>query len=133
MLFTAEGVFQVQMQPAGDPSAQDGISLGHMKLSKKFDGGLVGTGEGEMLTAATAQKGSAGYVAIERVCGSLQGRSGSFVLQHSGSMDRGAQQLRIHIVPDSGTGELLGIAGEFLLRLENGQHFYTLRYSLPSP
>jgi hypothetical protein len=113
--FTAEGRFTVQMKP----------------LSKQFEGDLVGAGEGRMLTAMTAQPGSAGYVAIERVTGRLHGRSGSFVLQHQGVMDRGSQQLGIRIVPDSGTGELAGIAGEFKIRVEAGVHDYALHYSLP--
>ncbi len=128
---SAAGLFTVQMQPLGEPDLVDGVALGRVKLSKQFDGQLVGSGEGEMLTALTSDPGSAGYVAIERVTGALNGRKGSFVLQHSGVMDAGARALRIHIVPHSGTGELAGIAGEFVLRIEAGQHHYTLNYRLP--
>lgn len=128
---TATGTFSVRMQPLVDTLVSEGVSLGRLKLSKAFEGGLVATGEGEMLTATTPVPGSAGYVAIERVTGVLDGRHGSFVLQHSGSMGGGSQHLRIEVVPGSGTGELTGMAGEFLLRVEAGQHHYTLNYRLP--
>lgn len=91
----------------------------------------VATGQGEMLTALTPEKGSAGYVAIERVTGTLHGRNGSFVFQHSGTMDRGAQQLSIGAVPGSGTGALAGIQGSFRLRIVDGQHLYEFDYTLP--
>ncbi|PYT10028.1 MAG: DUF3224 domain-containing protein [Acidobacteria bacterium] len=106
-------------------------SEGRMLLDKRFEGDLVGTGKGEMLTALTSVKGSAGYVAIERVAGTLHGRSGAFVFQHSGSMNRGAQQLSITVVPDSGTGALVGISGTFKLNIVDGKHFYEFEYSLP--
>jgi hypothetical protein len=103
-----------------------------MSLDKQFSGDLLATGQGEMLTAMTPTKGSAGYVAIERVTGTLHGRSGSFVFQHSGTMERGAQQLSITVVPDSGTGELAGIAGRFTLQIVEGKHLYDLAYTLPA-
>ena len=127
----AKGTFVVQMKPQQEDSAQDDVSLGRMSLDKRFEGDLVATGSGEMLTAITPVKGSAGYVAIERVSGSLHGRSGRFVLQHSGTMNRGGQQLSITIVPDSGTSELTGIGGVFKLEIKDGKHFYVLDYSLP--
>ena len=127
----AKGTFTVAMAPVADAGAVDGVQLGRMSLDKRFEGDLVGTGKGEMLTAMTPVKGSAGYVAIERVTGALHGRSGSFALQHSGLMDRGAQHLTIAVVPDSGTGGLTGIAGTFTLTIEGGKHFYALEYSLP--
>lgn len=126
----ARGQFTVKMVPLGEPDAADGVTLGRMALDKVFDGDLAGTGHGQMLTALTPVKGSAGYVAIERVTGRLHGRSGSFVLQHGGTMDRGAQQLSIAIVPGSGTGELTGIAGVFHLRIDGGVHLYELDYTL---
>jgi hypothetical protein len=104
-----------------------------MSLHKRFEGDLVATGEGEMLTALTPIKGSAGYVAIERVTGTLGGRSGSFVFQHSGTMDAGDQRLSISVVPGSGTGELGGLIGRFTLRIADGQHFYEFEYTLPPP
>ena len=131
MSTVAKGTFVVQMKPQPGDGAQDGISLGQMSLDKRFEGDLVATGSGEMLTAITPVKGSAGYVAIERVSGSLNGRSGSFVLQHTGTMNRGGQQLSITIVPDSGTSELTGIGGVFKLEIKDGKHFYVLDYSLP--
>jgi hypothetical protein len=127
----ANGTFAVQMKPQDDGSSADGVSLGRMSLDKVFAGDLVGTGQGQMLTALTAVKGSAGYVAIERVTGTVHGKAGSFVMQHSGTMNKGAQQLSITLVPDSGTGELVGIQGVFRLRIEAGQHHYALDYTLP--
>jgi len=101
-----------------------------MTLDKRFHGDLVGTSRGQMLTAGTDVKGSAGYVAVERVTGALQGRSGTFALQHSGTMTRGAPELTITVVPDSGTGELAGLEGKMAIRIEGGQHFYDLEYTL---
>ena len=132
MTHIAKGSFNVQIQPQGEPSAADGVSLGRMSLDKTFEGDFAGTGRGEMLTAMTAVQGSAGYVAIERVSGILNGRRGSFVMQHGGTMTRGAPQLAISIVPDSGTGELAGIAGVFKLRQAEGKHFYEIEYTLPA-
>lgn len=128
---TAQGSFTVQMTPLGEPDVADGLNLGHLSLAKEFSGDLVATSHGRMLTALTPVKGSAGYVAIERVNGTLQGRSGSFVFQHSGSMDHGAQRLSISVVPDSGTGGLAGISGEFRITITDGQHFYEFDYALP--
>lgn len=130
MPVVAKGTFTVQMKPQGDASTADGVSLGRMSLDKTFAGDFVGTGKGEMLTALTGSKGSAGYVAIERVTGVLNGVAGAFVLQHSGLMDNGAQSLAIRIVPDSGTGGLAGIRGEFRLRVEGGVHHYELEHEL---
>ncbi|MCB0216624.1 MAG: DUF3224 domain-containing protein [Caldilineae bacterium] len=128
---TARGTFEVELKPLGTPSDTDGVSLGRMSLVKRFTGDLVATANGEMLSARTPVEGSAGYVAIERVTGSLQGRSGSFVLQHSGIMSAGTQQLSIRVVPGSGTAELAGIRGELQLEIANGVHHYELVYSLP--
>lgn len=131
----ASGTFEVKMEPqAGGPEVAavegSGTQLGRMLLHKRFSGSLAGTGEGQMLTAVSDTPGSAGYVAIERVVGILDGRSGSFVFQHSGTMDRGSQQLSITVVPGSGSGELAGLAGRFVLRIEGGQHFYDFDYTL---
>jgi hypothetical protein len=127
----AKGTFTVDTRPQGEPRVAEGVSLGRVSLSKRFEGDLAGTGDGEMLTALTAVQGSAGYVAIERVIGTLHGRSGSFVFQHTGTMDRGAQQLSITVVPGSGTGSLAGIAGTFRLNVVGGKHFYEFEYTLP--
>lgn len=128
----ARGTFEVKLAPL-DPAdeAGDGNQLGRMSIDKRITGDLQASTRGQMLSALTATKGSAGYVAIERVSGTLHGRRGSFVLQHSGRMDRGAQSLAIHVVPDSGTGELAGLRGEFRLTIADGVHSYELDYSLP--
>jgi hypothetical protein len=127
----AKGAFNVEMKPQTEPSSADGVSLGRMSLDKRFEGDLVATGVGEMLTALTPNQGSAGYVAIERVTGTLRGRSGSFVFQHSGTMDQGTQRLSITVVPGSGTGELAGISGSFKINFAEGRHLYEFEYSLP--
>lgn len=131
MSFVAKGSFTVRLDPQGEPEVVDGVTLGRRSIDKQFEGDLVGGSRGEMLSALTPVAGSAGYVAIERVQGRLHGREGGFVLQHSGSMERGAQTLSITVVPDSGSGELAGIRGVFHLRIEQGQHFYELEYRLP--
>jgi hypothetical protein len=102
-----------------------------MSLSKRFEGDLTAVGQGEMLTALTPVKGSAGYVAIERVTGTLHGKAGGFVFQHSGTMNRGAQELSIRVVPGSGTGQLAGIEGNFKIDIVDGTHYYEFEYTLP--
>lgn len=101
-----------------------------MSLDKQFHGDLEGTSKGEMLTAMTSVQGSAGYVAIERVSGTLHGRSGTFVLQHNATMTRGAPQLAIIVVPDSGTGQLAGLAGKMTINIADGKHSYEFEYTL---
>jgi hypothetical protein len=123
----ATGTFEVVMQPLAPPDALPG----RLALNKQFQGDLVAVGKGEMLTALTSVQGSAGYVAIEQVTGTLHGRAGSFVFQHSGIMNRSVQQLSITVIPDSGTGELTGLAGTFLLKIIDGKHLYTFDYTLP--
>ena len=127
----AAGTFQVTMNP--DPSyegLEGGIVLGRLSLTKQFAGDLEASSVVQMLSAGTSVKGSAGYVAIERVVGRLAGRSGSFVLQHSGSMARGQATLTVSVVPDSGTDELVGLAGRMAIEIVDGQHFYDLDYTL---
>ncbi len=134
MTHHATGTFEVVIQPqptAAPASAAEPKGVGRMSLDKTFSGELVGTGSGEMLTAMTDTKGSAGYVAVEMVSGTLQGRKGSFMLQHSGSMNRGAPSLVITVVPDSGRGELVGITGQLTIRIDGGKHFYDFEYALP--
>jgi hypothetical protein len=127
----ARGQFEVKMTPQADVGGEaPGVKLGRLVLEKVFRGDLEATGLGQMLTAVSDTPGSAGYVAIERVTGTLHGREGSFVFQHAGSMDRGAQSLSITVVPGSGSGELAGLAGSFSLRIEGGQHFYEFDYTL---
>lgn len=131
MTQTAKGTFKVEMKPQGEADTSDGVALGHLLLDKRFEGDLVAAGQGRMLTAMGSVKGSAGYVAIERVTGTLHGRTGSFVFLHVGKMDRGASDLSITVVPDSGTGDLAGISGTFNLKVESGQHTYAFDYDLP--
>ena len=102
-----------------------------MSINKSISGDLVATTVGQMLSAMTKVKGSAGYVAIERVDGVLAGRKGTFVLQHMGTMNKGAPSLSVTVVPDSGTGELAGIAGEFNIIIAGGKHSYEFKYTLP--
>ena len=126
----ATGTFEVKLVPQPSGESPDGNSLGRMSIDKQFHGDLEATSQGEMLSAMTGVKGSAGYVAIERVTGALAGRRGTFVLQHSGSMARGAQQLVVSVVPDSGTGELLGLAGTMAISIADGKHSYDFEYTL---
>lgn len=126
----ASGTFEVAMKPQPLHDHPEDAVLGRMTLDKKFHGDLEAASKGEMLTAVTATQGSAGYVAIERVTGTLQGRSGSFVLQHSGTMTRGTPHLIITVVPDSGTGQLAGIAGTMTINIADGKHSYDFEYTL---
>jgi hypothetical protein len=127
----ARGQFEVKMTPqAGGEDQAEGVKLGRLLLEKVFHGDLDATSQGEMLTAVSDTPGSAGYVAIEKVTGTLHGQRGSFVFQHSGTMDHGAQQLSITVVPGSGSGGLAGLVGRFALRIEGGQHFYEFHYKL---
>ena len=131
MSHIARGSFTVVTKPVADHGTVGGVSLGRLSLEKRFEGDLVGTGQGEMLTAMTSVKGSAVYVAIERVTGTLQGRSGSFVFQHVGLMNRGTPELSITVVPDSGTEGMAGITGTFTLEVVDGKHTYAFDYRLP--
>jgi hypothetical protein len=128
---TAKGAFDVKVVPVATAEHTGGTTLGRFSLDKVFHGDLEATSAGEMLTAGTAVKGSAGYVAIERVEGTLAGRKGTFVLQHLGSMSAGGQNLTISVVPDSGTGELQGLAGTVAIEIEGKAHFYRFDYTLP--
>jgi hypothetical protein len=130
---TASGPFDVKMNP--DPSyetADGGIVLGRLSLAKEFHGALEATSVVQMLSAGTAVKGSAGYVAIELVAGRLAGRAGTFVLQHSGTMNRGEASLTVSVVPDSGTGALVGLAGTMAIEIVDGKHSYRFDYTLPA-
>jgi Protein of unknown function (DUF3224) len=127
----ATGTFEVKVNPEGPDDKAEGSTLGRMSLDKQYHGDLDGTSKGPMLTAGTDVKGSAGYVAIERVTGTLNGRKGSFVLQHTGTMNRGALQLSITVVPDSGTGELVGLSGKMAIIIADGKHSYDFEYTLP--
>jgi hypothetical protein len=127
----ASGEFEVNLDPL-DRYIQgtDGIDLGRMSIDKTFSGDLQATSKGEMLSAMTPIKDSAGYVAIEQVSGSLAGKTGSFVLQHYGIMNHGNNRLILEVVPESGTGQLVGLSGKMSIKIENGKHYYVFDYEL---
>lgn len=129
MTASASGTFEVRLSPQVDGEA-GGAGVGRMLIDKRFTGDLEATSKGQMLAVRTPTEGSAGYVAMELVTGKLQGRDGTFVLQHSGTMERGAQQLSINVVPDSGTGELAGLSGRMELDFSGGGHAYRFDYTL---
>ena len=122
----ASGAFEVKLNPLD----MEDKALGRMSIDKQFHGDLEAVSKGQMLTAGTEVKGSAAYVAIERISGTLHGRSGSFVLQHNASLNRGAAQQSITVVPDSGTGQLQGLGGAMTIRIADGKHFYDFEYTL---
>jgi Protein of unknown function (DUF3224) len=127
----ASGPFDVKLNPLPAYNDAEGAMLGRMSIDKQFHGDLEGTSKGEMLSAMTSVKGSAGYVAVERVTGTLHGRSGTFVLQHSATMNRGEPQLTIIVVPDSGSGQLAGLAGTMKINIAaDGKHSYDFEYTL---
>ncbi|MEP6944673.1 MAG: DUF3224 domain-containing protein [Acidobacteriota bacterium] len=126
----AKGTFEVKATPMTDEPNTGDPSIGRLALDKQYSGGLNGKSKGQMLGIGTAIKDSAGYVAAERFTGSLDGKRGSFSLQHSGTMKGGKFTLFVTIVPDSGTDELTGIAGEMKIVIDGGKHFYELEYRL---
>ena len=126
----ASGTFDVELKP--QPSYANGANaVGRMSIDKQFHGDLEATSVGEMLAVGTSVEGSAGYVAMEQVSGTLNGRTGTFALQHSATMNRGAQQLNIAVVPDSGTGQLISLAGRLMILIDDGKHSYDFEYTLP--
>lgn len=127
----AKGTFKVKLLPLIFEGQPEGSKLGRMSIDKEISGDLVAATKGQMLSAFGEVKGSAGYVAIERVEGVLHGRKGGFVLQHSGTMNQGTPSLLVTVVPDSGTGDLVGLAGEFKIILAEGKHSYEFIYTLP--
>jgi hypothetical protein len=126
----ATGTFEVKMKPEPLSDTTAGTSLSRMSLDKVFRGGLEATSKGEMLSVLDKAKGSGGYVALEQVTGTLDGKSGGFALQHSGTMTRGVPQLTLSVIPDSGTGELTGISGSMTIQIADGKHSYDFAYSL---
>lgn len=131
MSSVAKGEFIVKLQPLGVEGQPEGSKIGRMSIDKSISGDLVATTAGQMLSAMTEMKGSAGYVAIEIVEGVLAGKKGTFLLQHTGTMNKGAPSLSVTVVPDSGTGELVGLAGEFTIIIAGGKHSYEFKYTLP--
>jgi hypothetical protein len=126
----ASGPFDVKLTPQPSVEGVGDPTVGRLAIDKRFQGNLDATSKGEMLATRTDVEGSAGYVAIERVTGTLHGKSGSFALQHSGTMDRGVPHLSVTVVPDSGTGELVGLAGVLAITIEGGKHSYDFEYTL---
>jgi len=129
----ATGPFEVKLVPQDDKIDS---TLGRMTIDKTFHGDLEGTSKGQMLTASTDVKGSAGYVAIERFTGTLRTsaggpRAGSFALQHIGTLTRGTPELSVTVVPDSGTGQLVGLTGKLNIHIADGKHSYDFEYTLP--
>ena len=131
MASKASGTFEVKLAPQAAAAGVGDPTIGRLAISKQFHGDIDGSSKGEMLATRTEVDGSAGYVALERVVGTLQGRDGSFSLQHSGTMDRGTPSLVVTVVPDSGTGELVGLTGTMAIIVEGGKHTYEFEYTLP--
>jgi hypothetical protein len=128
----AKGDFTVKLAPQALHDTQADASMARLSIDKQFTGDLMATSKGEMLSAMGSVKGSAGYVAMERVTGTLAGLSGSFALQHTGTMNRGVSSLSVTVVPDSGTDQLQGLSGSMKIIIEQGKHAYEFEYSLPS-
>jgi hypothetical protein len=124
----ASGTFEVKLTPQDDgPDAP----IGRMTIDKQFHGDLSATGKGQMvMSSSPSVSGSAGYVAIEKVTGTLHGRHGTFYLQHSGTMTRGVGELTITVIPDSGTDELLNLRGTMNIIIADGKHSYEFDYEL---
>jgi len=125
----ANGAFDVKVIPQTDDNPMD-PTIGRMTLDKQYHGALEGTGKGVMLTGGTDVAGSGVYVAIERVNGKLDGQGGTFLLQHGGVMTRGVPHLTITVVPDSGTGDLVGLSGKMMINIVDGKHFYEFEYTI---
>jgi hypothetical protein len=131
MTSVAKGTFVAKLGPLAFEGQPDGGRLGRMSIDKEFSGDLTATSKGQMLSASTEVRGSAGYVAIEQVEGTLNGRKGTFMLQHAGSMNKGAPSLSVAVVPDSGTGELLGLVGNMSIIVAEGAHEFEFSYTVP--
>jgi hypothetical protein len=128
----AAGPFEVKIEPQPPEEKAGGAAVGRMLLAKQFHGDLEATSKGTMLASGTGAKGSSGgYVALEIVTGTLKGHTGTFVLQHSATMNRGEPQLSITVVPDSGTGQLTGLSGRMNINIADGKHSYDFEYTLP--
>lgn len=128
----AQGTFEVKTAPLPPDEATAATSIGRYSLDKVYRGGLEAVSAGEMLGAGNPATGTAGYVAIEHVSGTLQGRNGSFALQHFGTMDGGKFEMNVRVVPGSGSGQLEGIAGTLTITIAGGQHSYAFEYTLPA-
>lgn len=124
-----KGEFEVKRTPEGSCDLGDGVAAGHFRFDKRFHGALDATGVVHMMAVGTEVEGSAAYVALERISGTLDGRTGAFFTQHNGTMDRGAPTLSLSVVPDSGTGELKGLRGRMAIDIADGKHYYTFDYT----
>ena len=129
MSVKAKGAFKVKLTPQPKDAFFGDAGLARMTIDKQFTGDLEGSSLGQMLSFMAAVKGSAGYVAIEQVTGTLKGRKGTFVLQHSSTMERGQPQQNISVVPDSGTDQLTGLSGQLVINIVEGQHYYEFDYA----
>ena len=127
----ARGTFEIKMTPQATDATTTGLA--RYLLEKQFHGDLEASSQGEMLAVGTAVPGSAGYVAMEHVTGTLNDRRGMFALQHSGTMDRGTAQLSVTVVPDSGTDQLAGLTGTMEIKIADGEHSYEFQYTLAEP
>ena len=125
----ATGPFEVKLTPLDPAFKAEDNSIGRYSLDKQFHGALEATSKGEMLSAMGTEKGSGGYVAIERVTGTLDGRAGTFILQHNGTMQNGVYHLNVIVVPDSGTAQLTGLQGTMEIIIKEGKHSYDFSYS----
>lgn len=126
----AVGTFEVKIEPVAGDAYANGESIARMTLDKVFHGDLEAVSKGLMLSGGAPSTGSAGYVAIERVTGTLGGKTGAFSLQHSGTMDRGTQALTVQVVPGSGSGELVGMSGRMTIEVGGGRHAFVFEYRL---
>lgn len=131
-MMTARGTFDVKVIPQA-PDDTTGGPFGRLFLDKQFHGDLEGVSRGQMLGAMSAVEGSGGYVALEQVTGTLKGRSGSFILQHNGSMRKNVPTMHVTVVPDSGTDQLQGLEGTMTIVIEGGKHSYELEYTIAAP
>ena len=125
----ATGTFEVKVKPQTDENIGD-PTVGRMSLDKQFHGDLEASSKGQMLAVQGEVKGSAGYVAMERVSGTIAGRKGTFALQHTGTMTRNTPEMSVTVVPDSGTGELAGISGKMTINIADGKHSYDFEYTM---
>jgi hypothetical protein len=126
----ASGTFEVKISPQAPDENSENSSVGRMLIDKRFAGDLDGTSKGQMLAVMTGVEGSAGYVAMELVNATINGRSGTFALQHTGTMTRGTPQLTVAVVPDSGTDQLVGLAGRMNIIIADGTHSYEFDYTI---
>ena len=129
----AKGTFEVKVTPMPAEADVGDPTIGRLSLAKQFSGGLTGSGKGQMLGVGTEVKDSGGYVVAERFTGTLDGKKGSFALQHVGTMQGGKYEMNVTVVPDSGTGKLVGISGKMKIIIENGKHFYEFEYYFDKP